>query len=182
MVSVLWYESDWKIQVNRVFLTTQIRWLTMHRCMHRFPFQSCLNYNPLLPARGKLSTPVNSPHYTDQENVWFVEPKNNCKGDAGLRGECAFPMEKSFSYIYAQITVFNVNWNFKLSTRHHFMVKFWYFSRPLKHFKHNCDSSFFSHFPMNNLSLAPQCSFLGFKIHTILDEHVWHTKLTRMKP
>ena len=40
--------------------------------MHRFPFQSWLNYNPLLPARGKLSTPVNSPHHTGQENVWFV--------------------------------------------------------------------------------------------------------------
>ena len=40
--------------------------------MHRFPFQSWLNYNPLLPARGKLSTPVNSPHPTGQENVWFV--------------------------------------------------------------------------------------------------------------
>ena len=41
--------------------------------MHRFPFQSWLNYNPPLPARGKLSTPVNSPHHTGQENVWFVE-------------------------------------------------------------------------------------------------------------
>ena len=40
--------------------------------MHRFPFQSWLNYNPLLPARGKLSTPVNSPHPTGQENVWLV--------------------------------------------------------------------------------------------------------------
>ena len=41
--------------------------------MHRFPFQSGLNYYSLLPAtRGKWSTPVNSPHHTGQENVWFV--------------------------------------------------------------------------------------------------------------
>ena len=41
--------------------------------MHRFLFQSWLDYNPLLPARGKLSTPLNSSHHTGQENVWFVE-------------------------------------------------------------------------------------------------------------
>ena len=41
--------------------------------MNNIPFQSWLNFNPLLPARGKLSTPVNSPHHTGQENVWFVE-------------------------------------------------------------------------------------------------------------
>ena len=41
--------------------------------MHRFPFQSWFNCNPLLPARGKLPPPVNSPHHTGQENVWFVE-------------------------------------------------------------------------------------------------------------
>ena len=41
--------------------------------MHRFPLQSWLNYNPLLPARGKWSTPLNSPHHTGQENIWFVE-------------------------------------------------------------------------------------------------------------
>ena len=41
--------------------------------MHRFPLQSWLNSNPLLPARGKWSTPLNSPHHTGQENIWFVE-------------------------------------------------------------------------------------------------------------
>ena len=40
--------------------------------MQRFPFQSWLNYNPLLPASDKWSTPLNSPHHDDFKKVWFV--------------------------------------------------------------------------------------------------------------
>ena len=40
--------------------------------MQRFPFQSWLNYNPLLPASDKWSTPLNSPHHDDLKKVWFV--------------------------------------------------------------------------------------------------------------
>ena len=37
-------------------------------------------------------------------------------------------------------------------------------------------------FDIFQTSTHSQCTFLGFKIHTILHEYVWHTKLTRMKP
>ena len=80
--------------------------------MNNIPFQSWLNFNPLLPARGKLSTPVNSPHHTGQENVRFVKCSTTARAtpataESGSKNGLKFQIY----YVYGFLTKYDGSLN-----------------------------------------------------------------------
>ena len=73
--------------------------------MQRFPFQSWLNYNPLLPASDKWSTPLNSPHHDDFKKVWFVGCLTTARATPASR-EGARLFDAQLRSVFDQVKIF----------------------------------------------------------------------------